>query len=302
MSQDLEPLFPTSPPVRVADRPLTLRRRADDDLWEETIRQARSGRKAAWTVAGVLIVVCAAQAAAIALMLPLREVVPYTVLVDRQTGYIETARGLKLGDLAEDEAIVQAMAAQYVLARETFDPQDFADRYDRVALWSLGAARDEYVQQFQANLPGNVLADLRPSTRIDVTVKKIELLDQETARIRFETQRHDPGVDVPERRDWQAVLTYRFTGAPMRMEDRLLNPLGFQVTAYRRDAETPTDPPPLPAGEVQDTALQTNGAEPTARPSEVDRKVAKPAAAGDTGQTGLTGQTGQEVPTETPAP
>ena len=28
------------------------------------------------------------------------------------------------------------------------------------------------------------------------------------------------------------------TGAPMTMGDRFINPLGFQVTRYRRDAET----------------------------------------------------------------
>jgi type IV secretion system protein VirB8 len=29
----------------------------------------------------------------------------------------------------------------------------------------------------------------------------------------------------------------------MRMEDRLINPLGFQVVSYRRDAEVPSAPP-----------------------------------------------------------
>jgi type IV secretion system protein VirB8 len=252
-------------------------------------------------------VVCAAQAAAIALMLPLREVVPYTVLVDRQTGYIETARGLKLGDLAEDEAIVQAMSAQYVLARETFDPQDFAERYDRVALWSLGAARDDYVAQFQANLPGNILSDLRPGTRIDVTVKKIELLDAETVRVRFEVRRRDPGADLPVRQDYQAVMTYRFTGAPMKMEDRLLNPLGFQVTAYRRDAETAIEPASEVAAGVEPQAAaeaaltqgvaaldaspaSTTGAAPE---SPVDQAVALEPGSSDTGA---------PVPPESPAP
>jgi type IV secretion system protein VirB8 len=291
MPNDIGPLFPTAPAPRVADRPLVLRQRVQDDVWEDSIRQARSGRKAAWTVAGVLIVVCAAQAAAIALMLPLREVVPYTVLVDRQTGYIETARGLKLGDLAEDEAIVQAMSAQYVLARETFDPQDFAERYDRVALWSLGSARDDYVAQFQANLPDSVLSSLRPGTRVEVTIKKVELLDAETARIRFETRRREPGLDLPERRDWQAVLTYRFTGAPMRMEDRLLNPLGFQVTAYRRDAETPTDsaPPAATEGAQAEPAPEA----PPASGETLAPEVAMPAGPGDTGG---------QAPMETPAP
>ena len=39
-------------------------------------------------------------------------------------------------------------------------------------------------------------------------------------------------------RAWTAVVAFRYTGAPMTMGDRFLNPLGFQVTSYRRDAET----------------------------------------------------------------
>ena len=201
-----------------------------------------------------MIVVCAAQAAAIALMLPLKEVVPYTVLVDRQTGYVETARGVQLGPLAEDRAIVESMLAQYVLARETFDPADFSERYGRVALWSLGSARDVYVGQYQADRPGNVLADMRPGTTVRVTVKRIDVLTPETARVRFETQRRDTAID-PIRTDWQSLVSFRFTGAPMRTEDRLLNPLGFQVTGYRRDLETPLDAGP-PASDDGATAIE----------------------------------------------
>jgi type IV secretion system protein VirB8 len=246
---DIEPLFPNMP-VRVAQEPLALTRRDEVDNWiEHNIEQERRGRRVAWIVACVLIVICAAQAAAIALMLPLKEIVPYTVLVDRQTGYVETARGLKLGDLAEDGAVVESMVAQYILARETFDPADFAERYDRVALWSLGAARDDYVAQYQAGGPDSVLGDIRPGTIVKVTVKKIDILTKETARIRFETERRDTGAN-PVRADWQAIVSFRFTGAPMRMEDRLLNPLGFQVTGYRRDSETAADQALTPAAAV----------------------------------------------------
>jgi type IV secretion system protein VirB8 len=247
---NIEPLFPNMPVVRVAQEPLVIpRRNTEVSRWvEQTLEQERSGRRWAWTIACALILICAAQAAAIALLLPLREVVPYTILVDKQTGYIETARGLDVGALAEDQAVVESMVAQYVLARETFDPADFNERYDRVALWSLGSARDGYVSQYQPNGPDNVLSQMRPGTIVKVMIKKIELLTGETAMVRFETERRDTGAD-PVRFDWQAIVSYRFTGAPMRMEDRLLNPLGFQVVGYRRDSETAADQvlTPVPA-------------------------------------------------------
>jgi len=261
---DVEPLFPNMPMPRVAQTPLIIPqidrgrreldryRRADelDDWVERALIQERRGRKAAWVIACLLIFVCCVQAAAIAVMLPLKEVVPYTVLVDKQTGYVETARGVQLGNLAEDHAIVESMLAQYVLARETFDPADFAERYERVALWSLGPAREQYVGQYQSGSADSILGDLRPGTTVKVTVKNIELLTDGTARVRFEAQRRDINAQ-PVSTDWQTIVSFRFTGQPMKNEDRLLNPLGFQVTGYRRDSEMTAAPviapPPTPA-------------------------------------------------------
>jgi type IV secretion system protein VirB8 len=42
---------------------------------------------------------------------------------------------------------------------------------------------------------------------------------------------------VQPARSWVSVIRYRFTGEPMSMEERLVNPLGFQVVRYRRDQE-----------------------------------------------------------------
>jgi type IV secretion system protein VirB8 len=33
------------------------------------------------------------------------------------------------------------------------------------------------------------------------------------------------------------MIAYRWSGEPMKLEDRFVNPLGFQVTSYRRDPE-----------------------------------------------------------------
>ncbi|MDE2404892.1 MAG: type IV secretion system protein, partial [Sphingomonadales bacterium] len=60
---------------------------------------------------------------------------------------------------------------------------------------------------------------------------------------RFVTIRTDPGGQSQEPRPWQAVVNWKFNGASMSAADRMRNPLGFQVTRYRRDAEVPLDVP-----------------------------------------------------------
>ena len=36
---------------------------------------------------------------------------------------------------------------------------------------------------------------------------------------------------------WVAIVSFRFVNLPETEQDRLINPLGFQVTAYRIDQE-----------------------------------------------------------------
>ena len=56
--------------------------------------------------------------------------------------------------------------------------------------------------------------------------------------VRFETTRRDEVAVMGYQRAYAAVMSFGFSRAAMRMEDRFINPLGFQVTQYRRDAES----------------------------------------------------------------
>jgi type IV secretion system protein VirB8 len=233
---DRRPIPHLVPADEFAHRRQALQQRVDLELAEDRARNAETGRRRAWVFAWILILVCAAQAAAIALMLPLKDVVPYTIMVDRQTGYVEVMRGIETGALKEDEALVHSMLAQYVLERETFDPADFKSRYERVALWSTDAARSDFIALYRPGAAGSVLDEMRAGVIVTATVKQIVLVDRTHAGVRFSLTRHEPGSE-PVSSEWSALIGYRFTGAPMRMADRLINPLGFQVTSYRRDAE-----------------------------------------------------------------
>lgn len=237
--------LPSLDPAGEAELSRRMQYAITDSFVAEQTRTLRASARSGWILSFVLIIVCGAQAAAIAILLPLKEVVPYTLLVDRQTGYIETVRGVDLGSLPEDEAVVHAFLAQYVLAREIFDPADFDQRYTQVARWSLDEARQTYIDSYRPDDPGGILAELTPEDRVSVTITAIQLSPDRSAEVRFSTLRRSPG-QTPRRDDWRAVVRYQFSGAPMRMEDRLINPLGFQVLSYRRDRQTPADTPPAP--------------------------------------------------------
>jgi type IV secretion system protein VirB8 len=217
---------------------------AKAETWAQDIHGSlRASRRTAWIVAGAACVVAVCEALALAALAPLKTVVPYTLTVDRQTGFVETASGLKPGLLSQDLAVTDAFLAQYVLARETFDVADLRANYRKVAQWTVGPARDAYLREMSASNPQSPVKLNAPTTVVQTTIKSISLLSPTSALVRFQTERHDAGApgDI---RPYAAVIAFKYTGAPMRMEDRLINPLGFEVTSYRRDAETTA---PLPA-------------------------------------------------------
>ena len=198
----------------------------------------RASRRAAWIIAGAAVVVAVLEALALTALTPLKTVVPYTILVDRQTGYVQTLQGLKPGPLTQDQAVTQSFLVQYVIARETFDAADLRENYRKIMLWSADNARSAYRQDMAKTNPTSPLVVNAPTTIVQTTIKSVSLLTPTTALVRFETMRRDGGSASGEIRAYAAVLSFRYTGAPMRMEDRFTNPLGFQVLSYRRDAET----------------------------------------------------------------
>jgi len=211
--------------------------REDARSWSQDVNGAlRVSRARAWWLAVIALFIAAVEALALVMLLPLKTVVPYTILVDRQTGHAEVARGIKLGPMNENEALVQSVMAQYVIARETIDATDLAANYRKVGLWSAGDARRDYLRGMDRSNPASILNSANSATLITTTVKTIALVDKSNALVRFTTERRD-GNGPTDRREWVAVIRFGFSGGPLSAEDRLINPLGFQVTHYRRDQE-----------------------------------------------------------------
>ena len=221
--------------------------------------------RAGWVLAGVMTLVAVAEAIALASLLPLKTAVPYTLMVDRQTGYIQALKPLDRETIAPDHALTRSLIAQYVIAREGFDIASLQDDYRKVGLWSAGEERGRYVASMQASNPISPLVRLPRSAILKVEVRGISSLNAHTAFVRFVTFRTDLADQQREIAPWQAVLTYRFSGGDMSAADRLTNPLGFQVVRYRRDAETvPSAPPeasPTPTMEMPPVRLRQSPAQ-----------------------------------------
>lgn len=214
--------------------------------WSDDRTRALAGsRKVAWIVASVAGVIALLEALALVLLLPLKTVVPYTLLVDRQTGSVEAVQPLERATISPDAAMVRSFLVQYVIGRESFDYDQVNDNYRKIALWTTGDERARYIAEMQASNPASQLATLPRRALVQVQIRSVSSLSTDRSLVRFSTTRTDPGGQAQPSQHYVAVIKYGFSGAAMRIEDRMINPLGFQVSRYRRDAESLPEAAPL---------------------------------------------------------
>lgn len=204
---------------------------------EDRERSSARSRKTAWVIAGIATTVALFEAIALFVMMPLKTVVPYTLLVDRQTGYVEQLKPVEGRTIDPDAALIRSFLVQYVIERESFDIDNLDRSYRKVALWSAEDARTRYIKSMQATNPDSPLAKLPRSAVVDVKILSVSSIEADTAMVRFTTQRGDAAGSGQPPMNWVALVRYRFSGAAMSAEDRMTNPLGFQVVRYRRNEE-----------------------------------------------------------------
>ena len=173
------------------------------------------------------------------------------LLVDRQTGHVEALAPLERSIVAPDAALTRSFLVQYVIARESFDIDNIQRDYRKVALWTSGDERQRYLASMNASNPTSPVSVYSRQTRLGVAVHSVSSLAADSSLVRFSTTRTDRAGQSQPPQYWAAVVNYGFSGAEMSAEDRLLNPLGFQVSRYRRDAETlpELNAPPVPTRE-----------------------------------------------------
>jgi len=201
-----------------------------------------SQRMTRWIAIGSILVAIL-EAIALLMLLPLKTVEPYTLLVDRSTGYVQSLKPLEQQKVAPDAALTQSFLVQYVIARESFDFNMITADYKKVGLFSTGQARSTYLAALQPSNPASPLRTFPRGTIIDTKVKSVSPIGRETVLIRFDTVRSDGNGRAAPPASWIAVVQYHYSGEPLSIEDRFVNPLGFQVVRYRRDQEALPAPP-----------------------------------------------------------
>jgi type IV secretion system protein VirB8 len=212
--------------------------------WEAD-RQSRleKSERRAWIVAGVATVTALVAVAGMALLAPLRRVVPMVFAVDRATGNTELVNATDDRDIAQlgyQELLDKHWVARYVVARESYFYRLLQTDYDTVLMLSADDVGRDYANIFQGAEPRD--KKLGPQTQWKVTILSVSLQPDgvgSKAVVRFQREQR---LQNSERADaptyYVATMAYGYKPSMFGSEkDLIQNPLGFRVLSYRVDAE-----------------------------------------------------------------
>ncbi|GLS18031.1 type VI secretion protein [Labrys miyagiensis] len=210
------------------------------EAWEKSTYRMIKARGAVWRLTALLSMVAnILLGLALMLLIPTQHTEVTVFEVDHTTGYLHLVQPLEeTRALKDNEAVTASNIVQFINARETYDPHQIAFNNNKALLFSSAGAAADIKALWDSTNPKNPQRLYGQSGSVTVGIESLNFLNAETALVRFTTTViTQGGPPAGLTYYWSANVRFRTTNAPMRMDYRMVNPTGFQVTDYRRDQE-----------------------------------------------------------------
>jgi type IV secretion system protein VirB8 len=225
---------------------------ADSELepntsWEldRTLMLERSERRAWWVaIAGLLLGLVGI--AAVFVQGPLRRVVEIPIVVDRVTGEATIQQRLSVETIPPLEALDKHNLANFVRAREGYSWAFLQRDFDQVARMAVPAVFTRYNQLFEGDAALHKKLGAAEDWRIHIVGVRLMATgrpgNKGEATVTYDKLVRQPERNLPEQSTRHvATVVYAYQPQVLAKErDRLENPFGFVVTAYRSDPEINT--------------------------------------------------------------
>ena len=207
--------------------------------WESSrLALAEQSEARAWLTAKLLGATSIALVAAIVVMMPLKETLPYVIEVDKSTGLSTILSVANAEEIPVSEVMDKYWLSEYVQAREAYDYRTLENDYIKTRELSMPNVFEPYSRQFGTD-KNSMEQTIGDSKRILVELLSVVPNGNGIATVRFRKKLVDTQTGQPEGADvWTARIGYEYVPT-FKVEEakRLINPFGFKVTTYRVDQE-----------------------------------------------------------------
>ena len=218
--------------------------------WEiDRVLMLERSERRAWWVASSGLILGLIGIAAVFVQGPLRRVVEIPIVVDRVTGEATIQQRLSVETIPPMETLDKHNLATFVRARESYSWMFLQRDFDQVARMAVPAVFNDYNRQFDGDAALQKKIGASEDWRINVVGVRLAASGRSgnrgEATVTYDkvvrlTDRNLP--DVTTRHVASVVFQYQ-PKVLAKERDRLENPFGFVVMAYRSDPEINTAAP-----------------------------------------------------------
>ncbi|MDE2562814.1 MAG: type IV secretion system protein [Sphingomonadales bacterium] len=206
--------------------------------WERNdILRAKWSARFAWILAVVMGLLAIAAVGALAMLVPLKQVVPYVIQVDRTTGQTRVVNAMTgKNPVSYDESLKRHMIAQYVESREGWVPLAENEMIHTVELMSADEEAHRFDIWFRKTNPQSPQIRFANVPFVKVEIRAISFINPSVAQVRYDqtVYQHTGPAEVGR---YIATLTFRITSKPPLDADLQIDPVGFEVTNYQTSPE-----------------------------------------------------------------
>ena len=183
-------------------------------------------------------------AIAIVFLTPLKEVQPYLVRVDNNTGQTDIVTVLANAESDYGEEVAKYFSANYVRLVEGYDWYTVQSTFNKALLFSDTDVQNRLNNKFASTQAPHKI--YKEKQRVEIEIDNVTFIDENLMQVRF-TKRIVPvngGVYNAQENTLQpaaiqsqaiATIGFDYINVPNVDEVRLINPLGFTVKSYRVD-------------------------------------------------------------------
>ena len=149
---------------------------------------------------------------------------PYVIEVEEKSGVPTIVNQLTSQTLTADDAVKKYFINQFILSAAAYEPKTYKLDAERVRLLSTQGVYADFRTRINPR-------ELGTDSKIELRIKSIKFLDPATVQIRIlrtTTTKEKGAVN----KDEVITMSFYFTNLTLNTEERLINPLGFQVTSF----------------------------------------------------------------------
>ncbi|QKX02898.1 type IV secretion system protein [Wolbachia endosymbiont of Litomosoides sigmodontis] len=162
---------------------------------------------------------------------------PFIIEIEKKSGIVRLVDPVTVKQYSADEVLNNHFIAEYIRAREVFDPYSYNyNYYTKIRLFSSPNVYNEFKNYIGSQNMDDLFNLYSGFVKNDFKIRSTQKLDDDTFQVRFTVEFTQKGGSSI-RKNKIVIMSYRYAPLEMNDQQRYVNPLGFQVTSYRVDDE-----------------------------------------------------------------